>query len=165
MTPEDLKAVLQGHAKWCTGAGGTCANLSGAYLSYADLSYTNLRGAYLSYADLRYANLRGTSLSYADLIGTYLSCADLSDVYLSGAVGNMHEIRSLQLSTWPVTYTSTDMAIGCEQHPIADWWDFDDDTIAAMDKKALDWWRRWKPTLHKIVTELAPATPTGMERE
>ena len=61
------------------------ANLSGAYLSGANLrganlSEANLRGAYLSGANLSEANLSGAYLSEANLRG-----ADLSGAYLSGA--------------------------------------------------------------------------------
>ena len=66
------------------------ADLSGTYLSEADLygadlHGVNLREADLSEADLSGSNLRGANLSEADLSGTYLSEADLSRAYLSGA--------------------------------------------------------------------------------
>ena len=61
------------------------ANLSGAYLSGADLSGANLSGAYLSGADLSGANLSGADLSRADLSRANLSGAYLSGAYLSGA--------------------------------------------------------------------------------
>ena len=43
------------------------------------------------------------------------------------------------------------MVIGCEQHAITDWWGFDDDTISAMDRHALEWWRVWKPVLRGLI--------------
>ena len=102
-----------------------------------------LSGANLSRADLRWANL-----SEADLRG-----ADLSGANLHGATGNMREVRSLQIGTWPVTWTSTDLQIGCQRHPIADWWTFDDSAIAAMEPRALEWWRKWKPILKQTIEE------------
>jgi uncharacterized protein YjbI with pentapeptide repeats len=66
------------------------ANLSGAYLSRANLSGADLSGAYLSRADLSRADLSGAylsraNLSRADLSGADLSRADLSRADLSGA--------------------------------------------------------------------------------
>jgi hypothetical protein len=66
------------------------ANLIGADLRGAYLSYLDLRGAYLSYLDLRgadlsYANLIGANLSGADLSGADLRGANLSGADLSGA--------------------------------------------------------------------------------
>jgi len=84
--PDKLKEILAAHALWARGAaGGSRANLIGAYLSRADLSRANLIGAdligaYLSRADLSRANLIG-----ADLIGADLSRADLSRANLIGA--------------------------------------------------------------------------------
>ena len=57
-----------------------------------------------------------------------------------------------------VTYTATHMAIGCQQHEIAEWWAFDDAAISRMDERALRWWRVWKPILQQIIAT-APATP------
>ena len=62
---------------------GYKANLSGAYLTRANLSgayLTNLSGAYLTEADLSGADLTGANLTEA-----YLTEADLSGAYLSGA--------------------------------------------------------------------------------
>ena len=76
------------------------ANLNGAYLTGANLSYANLydanlNGAYLTGANLSYANLydanlngaylTGANLSYAYLISADLRGADLSDANLRGA--------------------------------------------------------------------------------
>ena len=81
MTGQELKQVLEAHAKWARGkAGGFRADLSGADLSGADLRSANLSGADLRSADLRSANLRS-----ADLSGAYLSGADLRSANLSGA--------------------------------------------------------------------------------
>ncbi|EPG0994352.1 TPA_asm: hypothetical protein GIP73_13915 [Listeria monocytogenes] len=85
MKKEELDIILENHWKWLRDEGGERADLTGANLSYADLSCANLRGANLrganlSYADLSCANLRGANLSYADL-----SCANLRGANLSGA--------------------------------------------------------------------------------
>ena len=86
MKNDDLKVVLEAHAKWVRGeTGGLCANLSCADLSGAYLSRANLSGANLSCANLSGANLRGAYLRGAYLSGAYLSCANLSRADLSGA--------------------------------------------------------------------------------
>ena len=86
MKNDDLKVVLEAHAKWVRGeTGGLCANLSCADLSGAYLSRANLSGANLSCANLSGANLSGAYLRGAYLSGAYLSCANLSRADLSGA--------------------------------------------------------------------------------
>ena len=93
MTKEKLSEILSLHAKWLRDEPvGIRADLSGAHLcgadlSYANLSRANLSGADLSGADLSYANLSGADLSYANLSRANLSSADLSYANLSGASG------------------------------------------------------------------------------
>ena len=169
-----LTEILEKHKLWLEGGeGGEHANLRSADLSTADLSYADLRYADLRYADLRSANLSSADLrsadlsyadlSYADLRSANLRSADLSDLISIGHTsGNMEELKSLFLETWPITYTAEVMQIGCEKHPIADWWAFDDGRIALMDSEALEWWKKWKPVIQQII-ELSPATPTKRE--
>ena len=112
------------------------AALSGANLGSADLSGANLGSANLRGADLRYTNLRG---------------ADLRGANLRWCIGNMREIKSAQFDTYDVTWTKDTLAIGCQQHPIKDWWQFDDTTITNMDRDALLWWKKWKLVLQQII--------------
>ena len=96
MTPAEIQAVLDAHAKWLRGESGGVrailseANLSKANLFRANLFGANLSGANLFRANLFEANLSGANLSGADLFeanlsGADLSGADLSEAYLSGA--------------------------------------------------------------------------------
>ncbi len=100
MTPEEIKTILDAHAKWVRGDGGKRACLSGACLRGAnligadligadlrgaDLRGADLSGAYLRGADLRGANLGGANLGGANLRGAYLRGADLRGAYLRGA--------------------------------------------------------------------------------
>jgi hypothetical protein len=63
-----LKEALRLHSLWLKGVeGGVKADLSGAYLSGANLFVANLSRANLSGADLFGANLSGANLSRADL--------------------------------------------------------------------------------------------------
>ncbi|MCH4575722.1 pentapeptide repeat-containing protein [Achromobacter xylosoxidans] len=142
------------------------ADLRGAYLGDAnlrgaDLRGANLRGANLGGADLRDANLRGANLGGADLRDANLGGANLGELRgIWGASGNLREIKAIQCDTWPVTYTATHMQIGCQFHELERWWSFTDEQIARMDSSALEWWQKWKPVLHTIIT-MSPAVPGG----
>ena len=78
----ELKKILEKHAKWLRSEeGGERANLSGAYLSGADLSRANLSGAYLSGANLYGANLSRANLEL-DLLNKFLPiCCPESDSF------------------------------------------------------------------------------------
>ena len=147
------------------GANLRCANLRGANLRGADLEGADLRGADLRGADLRHTNLRdanlqGANLWYADLRYANLWDADLRYANLCGCVGEGFYIKSIACGTYEVSYTSEVLQIGCEQHPINDWWDFDEGEILEMDgETALGWWRNWKPILQQII-HTSPAKPT-----
>ncbi|WP_291536223.1 pentapeptide repeat-containing protein [Brevundimonas sp.] len=130
------------------------ANLAGANLAGA-----NLAGADLDGANLAGANLAGADLDGANLAGAYLDGANLAGAYLV-ALGDMRFVKTLQLERWMIGYTADTMQIGCQRHPITDWWAFDDSRIARMDPAALEWWGRWKPVLQQIIA-MNPAEPTG----
>lgn len=120
---------------------GIRLNLTGANLSNTDLSNTNL-----SYANLSDTDLTGANLSYTDLTGVNLTGASLR-----WCIGNNEEIKTLQLGKYQATYTNDIMAIDCQQHSIYEWFNFDDDTIEAMDYGALEWWNEYKDILKKLV--------------
>jgi hypothetical protein len=147
---EELQEILTKHRMWSNGeAGGECANLDGANLDGAYLRGANLRGA-----NLRGANLRGANLDGANLDGAYLDGVKS----FNGASGNCREVKAVQCDYWPVTYTVDQMQIGCQLHPLTEWWAFTDAEIGQMDSKALAWWTIWKPILKQIV-ETSPALP------
>ena len=168
MDKAQLKEILDKHKLWANGEdGGKRADLSYADLRSANLSSANLSSANLSYAslrsaDLRSANLRSANLSYADLRSANLSYANLITARANCAVGNMVEIKTLLLETWPITYTSEYLHIGCERHQINDWWEFDDTRIKEMDSMALEFWRKWKEYIRKTI-ELSPAVSLDVE--
>jgi hypothetical protein len=127
-----------------TGASLRYANLSGADLTGADLS-----GADLSNANLRYANLRYANMSGADLTGASLSDAILREAILSGAnlsyvTGNMSIVFSMQIETYPITFTAEVLQIGCKIFTHQEWRDFDDETINEMDSSSLEFWKKYK---------------------
>lgn len=63
MTKDELRVILEEHAKWAHGEGGKRAYLRGADLTGANLRGANLRGADLGGANLGGANLGGVKLS------------------------------------------------------------------------------------------------------
>jgi hypothetical protein len=86
----------------------------------------------------------------------YLLEADLWGANLQGVRGDMRRVKSLQISTYPVAYTSSVMQIGCQNHSLETWWALDDEAIDSMDRGALVWWQKWKPVLQQIIA-ISPA--------
>ena len=116
-----------------------------ADLRGANLSGANLRGANLRGANLRDANLRDADLSGANLSGANLSGADLRVADLSGAKAAPLIIYGLQ---WDVIISGTGkMRIGCQEHSVDAWKDFDDERISKMDSNALEFWDKYKTML------------------
>lgn len=77
--------------------------------------------ANLSGANLSCANLRGANLSCANL-----SCADLWGANLSCAIGNMQEVRSMQIEQWHITWCQPlggepQIWIGCQVNTLQSW--------------------------------------------
>ena len=97
------------------------------------------------------ANLSNADLSGANMGSVDLSSANLGSVDLRWCIGNMREIKSAQFDTYDVTWTKDALAIGCQQHPIKEWWQFDDTIITNMDRDALLWWKKWKLVLQQII--------------
>jgi uncharacterized protein YjbI with pentapeptide repeats len=86
MTREEIAEVVRLHGLWLKGEpAGRKANLSGADLSEADLTWADLSGADLRRADLSGADLREADLSKARLTGADLSEANMSKARLIGA--------------------------------------------------------------------------------
>ena len=171
MNSKELRQILDDHRLWLANEGGERANLSGADLPRANLYRANLSRANLPRANLYRADLYGANLSGADLYGADLSRANLSEANLSEAnlsradlsganlyraVGNMREMKTIITDNHPMTYTHDTLQIGCERHPIADWWEFDDERIAKMETGAVEWWAIWKPILQNIIA-VSPA--------
>lgn len=93
-----------------------------------------------------------------------IKAENLRGANLSYVAGNLEQVKSIHTERWAVTYTADTMFIGCQTHPLTDWWGFDDRTINAMDVGALKWWRKWKPILQAVI-EASPAEPTKTETE
>jgi hypothetical protein len=63
----------------------------------------------------------------------------------------MREWKSMQLDTYMIVFNKHILAIGCQQHSIADWKAFTDIEISKMDSKALVWWKKWKDFIFKAI--------------
>jgi len=85
MNKEELKKVLDDHAKWLNNGRGERADLRGADLRGANFGGADLEGANLGRADLRRADLEGVNLGRADLRGADLEGANLRGADLRGA--------------------------------------------------------------------------------
>ena len=156
---QTLAEILRLHGMWLRGeAGGARANLT-----YANLTYANLTGA-----DLTGANLTRANLTDADLTGANLTDANLTDARMWGTAGNMREVRSVQIDTWPVTYTSDTMQIGCQRHQISKWRKWNTEAgrkwVAQMDGKALEWADRNLALILQII-DANPATNHAGHKE
>ena len=106
MTAKELLDRYAAGERDLTGAYLTRADLSGANLTEADLFRADLTGAYLACADLTSAdltsaNLAGANLFRADLTSANLTCAYLAGANLAGTVldpvnkpnGNIEEFK------------------------------------------------------------------------
>ena len=111
-TNEELRLILEDHKLWINNTKtGNRANLSGADLGGANLENAKLRGA------------------------------DLSGANLAGTIGNMEEIKSIEMSRYAINYTKDIIQIGCQNHSIEEWskWRDNKAWIEKMDEGALDW--------------------------
>ena len=144
--PRSTKVGLA--AKWAIKNG---ADMSGADMSYADMRHAVMRDADMSGANMRRADMRRAVMRDADMRGAVMSGADMRGADMRRAVGQGSEqMVCLQVNPWRIVMTPDVMAIGCEQHPVVEWWQFDDRRINQMDAGALRWWRRWKPILQQV---------------
>ncbi len=113
-------------------------DLSSADLSSADLSRAELSRANLIYADLSSANLRSADLSSANL-----SRANLSSAKIDGEKITKDPLLITGLY-YSCLITDGYMRLGCKRYTHAEWSEFNDSEIAAMDSRATDFWNKWK---------------------
>ena len=122
------------------------ADLYGANLCEANLSAANLRGADLHRADLYGANLCEADLRGARLYGARLYGADLRGANLDGEKIEKNPLVVVGLTYWCLI-SDNYMRLGCKRFTHAEWAEFDDKQIAAMDSRALEFWSQWKAPL------------------
>jgi len=121
-------------------------NLSGATLSDANLRNADLTAANLMGANLRHANLRRTNLRHA-----CLELSDLRNADIRYSIGNGDEVKTIQTEYYHISYTNKEMAIGCKQYTIEEWFNFSDEELNNMGLIALEFWKKWKPILKSIM--------------
>ena len=131
-------------------------DLSSADLSRAELSRANLIYADLSSANLRSANLRSTDLSRADLSRANLSYADLSSAKIDGEKITKDPLLITGLY-YSCLITDGYMRLGCKRYTHAEWSEFNDSEIAAMDSRAIEFWNKWKFPLLAMCKQHAEA--------
>ena len=132
-----------------------------AVMSGASLDGASLNGASLDRASFDGASFDGASLNRASLNRASLNWASLNGASLDGINGINKYIKCLHLEDWPITYTFERMQIGCQNHAIEEWKDFDDRRIIEMDgMNALKFWRKFKDHIFATI-ELCPAQDTG----
>ena len=171
MTKEELAQVVELHAAWLGNREGgkradlRGADLCGANLCDADLCDADLRGANLCGANLCGANLRGANLCGANLRGANLCGANLCDADLCGAnlcganlcganLPKDQRIASLCFGGWGITVTPEWTAIGCQQHPNADWLKWEPADVATFAETASEWWAKHKDAVRAVIRDV-----------
>ena len=57
-------------------------------------------------------------------------------------------LANIKTPQWAITIRNNHtMKIGCQDHPVSDWLAFTDEQISEMDRKALTFWKQWKPVI------------------
>ena len=121
-------------------------------LAYIDLSGEDLSNANLEGANLEGANLEGANLNRANLWGANLEDANLEDANLRNTIGNSKEIITIQTEIYAINLTEDRIQIGCENHPIEDWFAFNEHEIHSMGgSHAVDCWKIYKPVIQSLV--------------
>ena len=121
--------------------------------SLCDVDFTNsiLDGANFSDANLACSNFTNASLFGVNLSGANLSGAILDGVDIRYAIGNSREVKTFQLPKYNIIITKTDMAIGCKQFSIEEWFSFDDEEIELLSIDALSYWNTYKDLIKSII--------------
>ena len=102
---------------------------------------------------LEQANLSGANLIGANLSGANLSVANLSGAKWNDIIINRAPLQITIPNQWPIFILDDHMQIGCELHTLADWRQFDNARIVAMDgRSALAFWRKYKDVLLAMAT-------------
>ena len=132
------------------------ANFRGANFSYASFSDADFSDADFRGANFRGASFRGASFSYADFRGANFIDADFRGANFKRAsyqycIGNMKELKSMQLDTYLIVFNKHFLAIGCQQHSIEKWKKFTDEEIENLDYYALEWWNKWRDFIFKAI--------------
>lgn len=141
--------------------------LTGCKISVCSMSQLRVKGGSWKHCDFHdvalwdaeFRHFMSTDCRYAycDLHGVYAiksewhACRVEAPKDIGATMALPGLVHDVILSTeWNIAFIDDYMQIGCQLHKIEDWFSFHDATIAAMDSKALDWWRTWKPILQTL---------------
>jgi uncharacterized protein YjbI with pentapeptide repeats len=108
---------------------------------------------------MRGADAQGADVRLADFRDAKLEGINLEDAIIEDAIGNMEEIKSMQVDQWQVVYTHDRLSIGCQTHSIEMWRKADPRWIAAMDIDAAGWWAKFGLLILSII-DASPANPS-----
>ena len=61
---------------------------------------------------------------------------------------SLHSISGL---VWPVTFSKTQMQIGCQSHTIEEWKGFSEEEIAEMEERAAEFWGKYKDFIFSFI--------------
>lgn len=127
-------------------AGMQAAEFFNCDLTSSDMTDTELKETRFIDCDLKDVDFEGaicesTRFSGSDLRGANFKGVDLSSCGFYGTIGNRKQIKNIHVcGEYPIAYTKTQLQIGCENHSITDWWDFNDPQIKGLGVGALDFW-------------------------
>ena len=142
MNKQELKKILDSHAKWLRSEkGGMRADLRRANLERANLERANLQGADLERANLQganleRANLQGVNLWGANLFGANLWGANLRYAYLKGA--NLKGANYILQWQSPQGFQRTCYSVkhdDCVMHKLGCFWGTTEQAIEAIREK------------------------------
>lgn len=143
--------------------------LEDVHLFDCDLKWSYFHECTIRYCSIRFCDLLGVSFNCSNLIETNFSNSNFKNASMErvssfigcglwGVIGNSKQIKSLNIfPEYDVVYTHDRLQIGCENHSIEEWKNFDYDRILVMDgNDAVSFWERNKDLIFSII-ENSPA--------
>jgi hypothetical protein len=126
--------------------------LLGSNFSNAKLRSTTFNSCFLVNCDFTDTDLTGSSLIHANLFGAKMDGCNLDGVALQGTIGNLHQVKSMHIDKYPVTYTTKYVQVGHWRLTMMLANDLSRDDIA-LNKGSFDfeWWDDWKDTILAII--------------
>lgn len=155
-------ATLEG-TQW-RGVSLDSTNFKEANLEGADFFAVNARGAVFKDANLRNVKMTNVRLEEADLRGSDVRGADMDQVYLLKAniqpiTSDGKFIRHISAEPYGASYTSDQLQIGCQNHPIAAWFSMTPEQMEPLGPEAVEQWEKWKDFLSLQILS-KPCQPT-----
>lgn len=135
-------------------------DFTGASFTDSDFAHTGLSRAIFANAYLRGSDFLCSRAAFANFRAANLFEANLEFTDVGYAMGNGAELKTMFLDTYSISYTHDTLQIGCQVHPLENWWSFNDEQIDAMDEgQSLQWWTRMKAALQAIIAASPALNP------